>query len=73
MDLSPWPTGLEVVVRQDEKSQHVFAINSGSDAVLIGCSGIDLLTGRRWAEEDKLDAGQVAVVTRPINEQAAAV
>ena len=66
VELSPWPAGLEVVVRQDDKSQFVFAINSGSEAESIGCTGIDLLTGRPWDTADKLDAGQVAVVTRPV-------
>ncbi len=30
--LSPWPSGLEIVVRQDADRQYLFAINSGSTA-----------------------------------------
>jgi hypothetical protein len=68
VDLSPWPSGLEIVVRQGADRQYFFAINSGSAATEIACSGTDLLTGRAWAPEDQLGAGQVAVISRPVDD-----
>ena len=65
-ELTPWPLGLEIVVREDAESRYVFAINSGAQPARIGCAGVDLLTGAPWAATDELGAGQVAVVTHPM-------
>ncbi len=66
IDLPTWPIGFDAMVRQDDRTRYLFAVNHGTAGVPIPCTGTDLLTGKAWAEGTVLPPGQVAVVSSPL-------
>ena len=61
-----WPADFDAVVREDDRAQYLFAINSSGADVEIDWAGTDLLTGRAWSPGDVLTAGDAAVIAAPI-------
>ena len=56
------PEGVEVITRHGETEDFVIAINHRDDAVALGVTGQDLLSGNPVAGEWELGAGEVAVI-----------
>nr|WP_205843917.1 beta-galactosidase [Nakamurella deserti] len=62
LDIADWPAGLEVVVRENDDTRFVFALNAADSDVAVPATGTDLLTGAAWSPESRLAAGGAAVI-----------
>ncbi len=65
LDLPEWPAGLEVVLRENDTTRYVFALNAGDVAATVPVTGTDLLTGDAWAPDRRVPAGGAAVIAVP--------